>query len=363
VHTLVGRHEVLAHARLIELTACGGEVSEVAAIVSDLLGGAPVVFEPGGPVGEPGNGGRAVRGRDRWTVSVTAGAEPLGTLVVQVEGELAPADQRVLEQAALVIAVQVLSRRNVSVAEARARCELLDDLIGGRMLEPEARQEQARLVGVDPEVSHVLVVARHAVGDRPGRRRVADWAAVLAGVEHGLATTRGGETILLLPGTDAGAMARQVAAALSARLGSAVTAGASEPISDLGRVADAWAQAHRTADAMVSLGRAGGAGAEDLGFVGLLLGEERDVGGFLESTLGPVLAYDARKGSALVHTLETYFGCGASLSRTAEDLHIHVNTVHQRLERIGRLVGADWQQPAAALELQLALRLHRLQGR
>jgi hypothetical protein len=34
--------------------------------------------------------------------------------------------------------------------------------------------------------------------------------------------------------------------------------------------------------------------------------------------------------------------------------------VAQRLERVGRLLGPDWQSPARALEIQLALRLHAL---
>lgn len=37
-----------------------------------------------------------------------------------------------------------------------------------------------------------------------------------------------------------------------------------------------------------------------------------------------------------------------------------MNTVVQRLERIGRLLGEDWNTPARTLEIQLALRLHRL---
>ncbi|WP_449066770.1 PucR family transcriptional regulator, partial [Planomonospora algeriensis] len=114
-------------------------------------------------------------------------------------------------------------------------------------------------------------------------------------------------------------------------------------------------------DALRALGRAGeGAGAAELGFVGLLVGEGRDIGTFLASALGPVVDYDARRGTSLVGTLTAYFGTGGSLSRTAEALHIHVNTVTQRLDRIGRLLGADWQEPERALELQLALRLHRL---
>jgi DNA-binding PucR family transcriptional regulator len=41
---------------------------------------------------------------------------------------------------------------------------------------------------------------------------------------------------------------------------------------------------------------------------------------------------------------------------------VHVNTVAQRLERIGSLLGADWQTPDRALELQLALRLRKLRA-
>jgi sugar diacid utilization regulator len=58
--------------------------------------------------------------------------------------------------------------------------------------------------------------------------------------------------------------------------------------------------------------------------------------------------------------LEAYFAAGSSPSRAAGTLHVHVNTVAQRLERIGSLLGAGWQPTDRALELQLALRLRKL---
>jgi DNA-binding PucR family transcriptional regulator len=61
-----------------------------------------------------------------------------------------------------------------------------------------------------------------------------------------------------------------------------------------------------------------------------------------------------------VRTLDAYFSCGMSPARTKDALHVHVNTVAQRLERVGRLLGQDWQSPERALEIQLALRLQRL---
>ena len=83
---------------------------------------------------------------------------------------------------------------------------------------------------------------------------------------------------------------------------------------------------------------------------------------FVQNTLGPVLDYDAARGTELLRTLRAYFACGGNLTRAKDELHVHVNTVAQRLDRIASLLGADWQQPDRALELQLALRLHTLSG-
>ena len=79
-------------------------------------------------------------------------------------------------------------------------------------------------------------------------------------------------------------------------------------------------------------------------------------------TLGPVIRYDDERSSALLETLETYFATGQSLATSARQLHVHPNTVTQRLDRVKRLLGASWNSPEQALEVQLALRLHRVRG-
>jgi DNA-binding PucR family transcriptional regulator len=43
-------------------------------------------------------------------------------------------------------------------------------------------------------------------------------------------------------------------------------------------------------------------------------------------------------------------------------LHLHPNTVGQRLSRIGTLLGPDWAEPARALQIQLALQLRSVIG-
>jgi sugar diacid utilization regulator len=305
--------------------------------------------------------GRTVRRGDLWVTSISTGDEVLGTLVLRTPERVSDADQRILERAALVTALLMLLRRSGAEAEARVRGELLNDLLDGRVDGAEAFETRARRVNVDPEVPHVVLSARCASPEH--RRRAASWAASHAALTHGLAVAGHEEIVLLLPGSEPGETAHRVAKELGATLAAPVTVGAAGPVRDPTRVTTAHREAQRCADALLALGRRDdGADARELGFIGLLIGEHRDIGGFLRATLGPVLDYDAERGTSLARTLEDYFSTGCSLSRTAERLLIHVNTVTQRLHRVGLLLGDDWQEPDRALEIQMALRLHRLQG-
>ncbi len=101
-----------------------------------------------------------------------------------------------------------------------------------------------------------------------------------------------------------------------------------------------------------------------LGLARLLLGGNgpEELEEFILRTLGPVLDYDAERATKLTETLEAWLASGGALRETAERLHIHPNTVTQRLDRIGQLLGADWRQPARKLDVQLALQMVRLRN-
>ena len=112
---------------------------------------------------------------------------------------------------------------------------------------------------------------------------------------------------------------------------------------------------------MVVLGAIGrSATPGDLGFLGLLLADRPNVDGFIDAAIGAVLSYDRERSTELARTLEAYFEAGGSPTNAAEKLYVHPNTVARRLERIGELLGSDWQKPERALHIQLALRLSQL---
>ncbi|MEV7081482.1 GAF domain-containing protein [Streptomyces sp. NPDC093516] len=366
------------HDRLAELVLRGGGVHDVAAAVSQVLDGTVEFTEaaaaPAGALEASRAEGHAVRHEDDWIAAVAAGGELLGALVLRGHPGLDPVDQRTLERAAMVTSLLLLARRSAAEAEQRVRGELLDDLLDARDRDPRVLRERAARLDADLDAVHVVLAARLEGGGADAgeeadvRRRLAAAASHLAATRHGLAAARDGGTVLLLPlhpGTTATDLARDAARRLGAAVRAPVTVGASAPAEGLATrpdaVATAYGEARRCLDALRLLGRTGdGAAAEDFGFLGLLLAGDRDIPGFVDRTIGQVVAYDRRRGTELLRTLDAYFACGMSPARTKDALHVHVNTVAQRLERVGRLLGDDWQSPARALEIQLALRLHRL---
>ncbi|MBB4788814.1 GAF domain-containing protein [Streptomyces rapamycinicus NRRL 5491] len=409
------------HDRLTELVLRGGGVHDVADAVAEVLSGSVEFLEsgeaPAAAVDRSRADGHAVRdGEEDWVAAVSAGGELLGALVLRGHPRLDPVDQRTLERAAMVTSLLQLARRSAGEAEQRVRGELLDDLLDAPDREPRLLRERAARLQADLDTPHVVLAAgieapgmgtpstgsgnahgtphaaAHGSGpgstsgtsgtssgapaeDAAGRRRLWSAASHLAATRHGLAAARDGGTVLLLPladGDTADALARRTARQLGTAVHAAVTVGASAsvpaPAARPGEVAAGYAEARRCLAALRVLGRAGqGAAAEDFGFLGLLLAGTREgapdgtgVQDFVHRTVGAVIDYDERRGTELIRTLDAYFAGGMSPARTKDALHVHVNTVAQRLERVGRLLGPDWQSPARSLEIQLALRLHRL---
>ncbi|MBA2346243.1 MAG: helix-turn-helix domain-containing protein [Rubrobacter sp.] len=84
---------------------------------------------------------------------------------------------------------------------------------------------------------------------------------------------------------------------------------------------------------------------------------------FYAETLGPVVAYDSRYGTELVHSLVTYLRNDASTVRTASDLFAHRHTIRYRLDRVGELTGLDVDKSEDRERLTLGIKVMQLLGR
>ncbi|MCF6524127.1 helix-turn-helix domain-containing protein [Streptomyces sp. JJ36] len=368
---------------MTDLVLTGGDLAGLARLAGQALGGTVLVRgtdgrtlaahgEPPAELDEEGLTRAALDAHhSRHTVStadgcrvaaVTAGAEDLGTLVLcpGPTGQTGDSERHLLEHAARTAGVLQLMVRSTSVAESQFRDAFFDDLLTTPPEKYEQLQERARRLSIDLDRPHVVVVARPEGGSQ-GRALV--WASSYTYRTGGLKSIRDGVIALLLPGDDAARAAQAVSDALSPLLERPVTVGAAGPFTGLEPVRPALQEALRCLDALAALDCHGTtASARELGFLGVLLGDARDVSGFVADAIGPVLDYDAQRFTQLVQTLEAYFDAGSSPTHAADNLHVHPNTVSRRLERITELLGPEWQKPARALEIQLALRLQRVRG-
>jgi GAF domain-containing protein len=366
-------HAAAAHDRFAEIVLSGGDVDAITAALAELLDVWVVLIDATGnnlaKAGAPAeavvargraafrsdelsNSGRLTRGVGCWVVAAVAKGERLGALVIGGADDLSAADQRIVERAAVVTALVLLFRRRTAEQAERAQADILADALSGTA-DPQALVDRVRLLKrqQSPPAQLVVAVCR---GDHTGVL-----ARLTAPLEDKLqlAGSYAGDLVLLFALRDAVSGARQLAE-VARRTG--VTIAVTGPAAWGEQLVNAHRQATRLVATMLRLQRKGQAATpDDLGVAGLVGADEVDIQAHINHLLGPVLTYDQERGTDLRGTLEAYFESGQSPTRAASELHIHPNTVQQRLDRITALLGDRWQQPERALDVQVALRLLR----
>ena len=354
-----------AHDRLTDVLLHSGGVVEVADVLADLLGGSLSVYDdegrllagqdqpaPDDAVERARSSGRCVQTDEGWVAVAAAGEERLGTLVLRTDEPLDLPERRTLERGALVTALVLLFGRTEAEAESRVRGELLSDLVSGRDLDETRLRERARQQGADLDGDLAIAVAQ-PVAEQPGARV----AAVLARELRGLGGVLEGHVVVLAP-EDPLELGEQLRSRLDgATVGVTRTTGEAIP--------KAWREARQALETLLRLGREGEVSdPAGLGLARLILGGNGpgELDEFVRTTLGPVLDYDAARDTRLAETLEAWFDSGGALRETAERLHIHPNTVTQRLERVAQLLGETWRDPSRRLDVHLAVQMVRLRA-
>ncbi|MFC5676694.1 helix-turn-helix domain-containing protein [Aeromicrobium endophyticum] len=376
------------HESLTRVVLTGGGAQEIAQLLVEHLHGAVTVFDRSGAVVATCTHGPDVaaltvprpspdaveqaRQSGRWATTtdrtgvynsaatVQAGDTHLGVLLLTRSYEPAAGDIRTLERAAQIMGLLILKETAVAEAEERVSGELLTELLLAAGPIGPGLRSRAQTRGVDVGALDVLVVAE---SDTRGAAEVGRRLHAMSHEWSGVAGEHLGHATMLLSATDAPQAARTIHARLKRELGSPVRVVAE-------RVADErWGAAHllavRCAALMQTLGVSDrGATTGDFAMFALLFDSERrdDLDRFLDTSLTSLVDHDARRSTALVPTLTAYFKHAGHLRRTADDLHVHLNTLVKRLDRVDSILGDDWRSPDRALQLHVALRLHELRS-
>lgn len=379
------------HERLLSVTLRSGGLSGIAAVVAELIGRAVliddarnVVLATAGDAAElPDDDWRATAvvdgsvasapvlldGREgsAYFVSVARLGDDAVARIWFPRGESAldPVGVRAVEHASIVISLELLRIRTAAEVEHRLRGELLAELFSSGPNISEQLAQRAQRLGHDPTRPHVVVVGALGSADEPADGRLYQRSLTLvAELAHSrrprpLTAMHRGNVVTLWPvdgqpGDDAAELIRRAMGSVSR------SADATVAVSAPGE--HGYGEAYRTSKGALDIAmRAGRTNTvvrlEELGVLGLLLQLEdsTQLVAFAGRTLGPLLDYDAVHRTDLVQTLRTHFACKLDRSRTAAALHIHPNTVTQRLRRIEQLCGLDLADPAVALQFSAAL--------
>jgi GAF domain-containing protein len=302
-----------------------------------------------------------------WVAPVVLGGELAGRLwVVDPRASPAPVERRVIERFALVVGLELLKRRHVADAVARASGDLIGTLLRADGLEQRAAVERAAALGHDLARPHVVAVV--AVDPPPTAGR---WHGVVrAATERhtrGLVGPYEDLEILLVPADldPAAALCRMHGhLQQSVPNGVAVTLVAGPIASGPDDVAAAYRIAAGAARLRRSARPGGFVDVRDLGLPSLLLesGPPDALRRYAQRLIEPIAEHDRRRGGDLLATLRTWLSTGCSTPDAAAELVVHPNTVAYRLANVERLTGRSLRRPDARMELQLAVTVHDLSG-
>ncbi|MEV0641449.1 helix-turn-helix domain-containing protein [Streptomyces sp. NPDC050619] len=244
----------------------------------------------------------------------------------------------------------------------QARVGELIDVLGSDAAAPGEVSAHLRLIGADPRLPTAIVVAELDGSDVRARAMAAVFGEALAAPGRGVA----GELVLVVNGegarpdvlTDA---VRQVAERYQPLLQRGrLLVGISEPATSVSQLASSLDVARRRLKAARrGTGPVSVVSATDADTHLVLLASlpERLRESYRDRLLAPLLAYDETRGTQLHRTLASFLETCGSWQRSAEELHIHVNTLRYRVQRIEELTGRDLSSMRDRTDLYLALEL------
>ncbi|MCZ7568296.1 MAG: helix-turn-helix domain-containing protein [Ardenticatenaceae bacterium] len=359
--------------QLTQRVAAGTGLEGVLGLLARVSGHSAVLLEPGGEIRlsqvlAPFPPTEALTGLAAGWAAHEAPVLVNGRLVARLRlidrlSSLDRLSELAVEQGAAALALELAKQEAVTQAQQALQGDLLDAVLAGES--EEAIRARARGLGYPLDGLQWAIVAA-TLGEAEAAD-VANWARRAQGLAEArgwraLVTVREQHATILI----AASTIVNTASWLTELRGiwthshSPLTLGAGEPMSGLSGLKAALGQAQDALALGLRLFGPGGIHRHaDLGFYRLLrhLQGQPDLESFYQQTLAPLVAYDEEHGGELVTTLEALLATGGNVSRTAQALHLHRNSLIYRLDRIQQITGLNPTDPEDAFTLKLALLL------
>lgn len=302
--------------------------------------------------------------KPRAIIGVHGHGELLGSIWVALDGQPTPEQEKVLVDAAQVVRELIVRQRTARDAGRRDRSDAMAAVLAGGA---DAVRAAVRL-GLGP-AGPVTVATIRPVG-APGSEldpdRIADALSLhLSSIDaRAVSALVDDVAYVVIAGT--AEAARRVLSGFVQRgvERAAVVVGLGRPAADVAEAHRSRSEADEVAAALVTRGTAGVVGTIDDAFldvVTLRVGDVLGAQGWSDTGPLPLLArHDAEHATDLVKTARVYLAHGGDVRRAADDLHVHPNTLRNRVRRAAQVCGVDLDDADTRLAVMLQLRLEDL---
>jgi purine catabolism regulator len=303
---------------------------------------------------------------ERIVTPIMVGQQVMGYVwIIAGEQCLNDLDELAIEHAATVAALIMHNERAIYETAMSLRGDFFEQLLDYSDPPDSRLVERAHQLGFGFDRTYQALVALRGTAEEAGglslTSQIERW---LKGACPALVVARARRTVIILQGhrnASGERIAHDLVAALS-HPAAPLLVGIGRPIEHLVDLRLSHSQASEAVDVACAMGqREGIARFDDLGVLHWLWHlppDTLDDNVYLRA-VQTLVRYDDEHGMQLLQTLETYLDT-PSVADAAEKLYAHRNTLRYRIERIGRLLDLDLDDPRTRLNLHVALKAHQL---
>ncbi|WP_162551114.1 helix-turn-helix domain-containing protein [Paenibacillus tepidiphilus] len=300
---------------------------------------------------------------------IASARQCLGYLLVQAEGRLTPLQLVALEQGSSILALELMRKQSLAELYFKKTQQLFNDL---RLSKDSAEYwERSGEIGIGPATRVAVGLLEFPESGDPAalgtlslqlisfvREYVTHPALPLAFASERRITF----LLMVQEGYKPGELERRFIASLAEwerKAGIALFGGIGSVRTGVEAVNTSYQEADKALAYQKTRGKAGPIRYADIGVNRLFIRQPaEDLTAFMDEIFEPLRP---AKGAAAVleDTLTAYMASGGSAAQTAAALHIHINTLYQRIHKIEEILGMSFSNQEHLLHLQLACYLRK----
>ncbi|WP_132877215.1 PucR family transcriptional regulator [Tamaricihabitans halophyticus] len=303
---------------------------------------------------------------------VLAGTLRHGFLLAVAGTEPLPPEAEVMvQQSAMVAALDITKRLAVTAVERHFESSAIHDLLTGGERDVDEVLARADAFGWELDGPLFVLVARHDPNHPDGRgelrheHEIDAWVSAVRGVDRLAAAGGLGRDLVAVCSAADGVdvVAQAVSKAVQWMTRSSFSVGVSAEVPDPRRLPVGYQQARTALDLGQQISGPGAVAAyPKLGVFRLLhaVGDPAELRTFVDEALGGVLECAEQERTSLLRTLEVLLEQNLNVAESARVLHFHYNSMRYRIRKLERLVGSFSSDSQLRLRLAIALQILRM---